>query len=121
MSSNTKSTLKELGKTLLVAFVAFLGSSALLASRLEERVAANREAARQELASAIAVRKAEQQILVADSEQLKAAVRDRLPILKELSKGQADTKEAVARLEVTVSYLAKGQDDIKVQLGNLRK
>jgi len=41
-------------------------------------------------------------------------------VIKESARDSAATKEAVARLEVTVSYLAKGQDEIKSQLGTKR-
>lgn len=119
MGTGTRSTIIEIGRSLAVAAIVAGAGTVLLASRLEERVKANQEEARRELAAAVAVRRAEQAAIVQDNEQLKAAVREMLPVLKELSKDSAATKEAMARLEVTVSYLARGQDEIKEQMRGL--
>ena len=117
MAPQIKNTLAEVLRALLIAGVLSVCSAVVLASRLEERVQANKDSAARDLSAAVAVRRAEQAAIVQDNEQIKTAMREMLPVLKELSKDSAATKEAVARLEVTVSYLAKGQDEIKSQLG----
>ena len=116
MEPPAKSWVSEVVRSLLISGVLVVGSVVVLASKLEERVQNNRDEARRELANAIMVRRAEQAAITQDNEQLKSAIREMLPVLKELSKDSSATKEAMARLEVTVSYLARGQDEIKLQL-----
>ena len=103
-------------QTLVVAGISVVCSTILLASKLEERVSANKDAARTELAAAIAVRKAEQNVLAQDVDSQKAVLREMADMLKGIANGQKITQESVARLEERVSYLAKGQEDIKLQL-----
>ena len=103
-------------QTLVVAGISVVCSTILLASKLEERVAANKDAARTELAAAIAVRKAEQNVLAQDVDSQKAVLREMADMLKGIANGQKITQESVARLEERVSYLAKGQEEIKLQL-----
>lgn len=114
MATATKqNVLAEVGRTLAVAAILSIGTLQVMASRLDERVKANRELAQAELSSAIAVRRAEQQALINDQEQVKEVLKELLPVVKELSKGQSDLKESVARIEVAVNYLTKSQDEIK--------
>lgn len=121
MAPQAKNTIVEIARALIIAGVLSVCSAIVLASRLEERVQANKDAARTELAAAIAVRKAEQNVLAQDVEAQKAVLKDMTEMLKTIANGQKVTQESVARLEERVSYLARGQEDIKVQLNAIRK
>lgn len=88
---------------------------------LEARIETNSTLQTQSLASAVQMRKAEQTAIIADLETTKAILRETLPVLKELAKGNAEAKEALARLEERVKYLAQGQDDIRLQINQIRK
>ena len=110
------SMLWEVGRSLLVALCMVVGSSILLASRLEERVKANREQSERDLAAAVAVRRAEQATLARDVEAQRAVLADMAQMLKSIASGQKVTHDAVIRLEERVSYLAHGQDALRVEL-----
>lgn len=117
MAPHLKNTVTEVVRAVVVAGILTLCSAVVLASRLEERVQANKEEARRELAAAVAVRRAEQAVIVQENEQVKIALREALGVLKDLSKDTSANKEALARMETAIQYLAKGQDEIRVQLG----
>lgn len=121
MAPPAKNTLLEIGRSLAITGILVVGSTVVLASRLEERVKANREAAEKDLAAAITVRRAEQAVIIQNVEAQKAVLKDMTEMLKTIANGQKLTQESVARLEERVSYLAKGQEDIKVQLNTFRK
>ena len=108
-------------QAVIIAAISVACSTILLASKLEERVTANERQARVELASAVAIRKAEQAVISQDVEAQKAVLKDMTEMLKTIANGQKVTQESVARLEERVSYLARGQEDIKVQLNAIRK
>lgn len=110
------SMLWEVGRSLLVALCMVVGSSILLASRLEERVKANREQSERDLVAAVAVRRAEQATLARDVEAQRAVLADMAQMLKSIASGQKVTQDAVIRLEERVSYLAQGQDALRIEL-----
>ena len=120
MTAQAKNLLSGVFQSLIIACIATACSTILLASKLEERVAANREQAKTELDAAISIRKAEQGLISKDVEAQRAILREMAEMLKGIANGQKITQESVARLEERVSYLAKGQEEIKVQL-NFRK
>ena len=120
MTAQTKNLWSGVFQSLIIAGIATACSTILLASKLEERVAANREQAKTELEAAISIRKAEQGLISKDVEAQRAILREMAEMLKVIANGQKITQESVARLEERVSYLAKGQEEIKVQL-NFRK
>ena len=121
MTAQAKNLWSGVFQSLIIAGIATACSTILLASKLEERVAANREQAKTELDAAISVRKAEQIIISKDVDAQRAILREMAEMLKGIANGQKITQESVARLEERVSYLAKGQEDIKVQLNAIRK
>ena len=121
MPPPAKNMLLEIGRSLAITGILVVGSTIVLASRLEERVKANKEAAERDLASAIAVRRAEQSVISQNVEAQKSVLKDMTEMLKTIANGQKVTQESVARLEERVSYLARGQEDIKVQLNAIRK
>ena len=120
MTAQAKNLLSGVFQSLIIAGIATACSTILLASKLQERVAANREQAKTELDAAISIRKAEQGLISKDVEAQRAILREMAEMLKGIANGQKITQESVARLEERVSYLAKGQEEIKVQL-NFRK
>ena len=121
MAPQAKNTIVEIARALIIAGVLSVCSAIVLASRLEERVKANKDAAERDLASAIAVRRAEQSVISQNVEAQKSVLKDMTEMLKTIANGQKVTQESVARLEERVSYLARGQEDIKVQLNAIRK
>ena len=120
MTAQAKNLWSGVLQAVIISAISVACSTILLASRLEERVAANREQAKTELDAAISVRKAEQIIISKDVDAQRAILREMTEMLKGIADGQKITQESVARLEERVSYLAKGQEEIKVQL-NFRK
>ena len=120
MTAQAKNLWSGVLQAVIIAAISVACSTILLASKLEERVAANREQAKTELDAAISIRKAEQGLISKDVEAQRAILREMTEMLKGIANGQKITQESVARLEERVSYLAKGQEEIKVQL-NFRK
>ena len=120
MTAQAKNLWSGVLQAVIIAAISVACSTILLASKLEERVAANREQAKTELDAAISIRKAEQGLISKDVEAQRAILREMAEMLKGIANGQKITQESVARLEERVSYLAKGQEEIKVQL-NFRK
>ena len=121
MTAQAKNLWSGVLQAVIIAAISVACSTILLASKLEERVTANERQARVELASAVAIRKAEQAVISQDVEAQKAVLKDMTEMLKTIANGQKVTQESVARLEERVSYLARGQEDIKVQLNAIRK
>ena len=121
MTAQAKNLWSGVFQSLIIAGIATACSTILLASKLEERVAANREQAKTELDAAISIRKAEQGLISKDVDAQRAILREMAEMLKGIANGQKITQESVARLEERVSYLARGQEDIKVQLNAIRK
>ena len=122
MTANVKNQLLEVVKWLLIPALTALVTATYAVGTfnsdfraLSRQVEANRQEGQKDLANAISVRKADQAVMLADLEATKEILRNTVPILKELSKGQGETKEAVARLEVSVSYLTKSIDELKSQ------
>ena len=122
MAPQAKSTILDLVRWLLLPALSAVVSAAYAVGtfrgdykQLEARIEEHRRANEMSLSTAISVRKADQAAIITDLEATKAILRDTVPILKELSKGQSETKEAVARLEVSVSYLTKSIDEMKNQ------
>ena len=103
-------------QAVIVTAISVAFSLVLLASKLEERVSANERLSRTELGAAVAIRKAEQAAIVQDAESQKAVLREMADMLRKIADGQKITQESVVRLEERVSYLAKGQEDIRLQL-----
>lgn len=103
-------------QAVIVTAISVAFSSVLLAFKLEERVSANERLSRTELGAAVAIRKAEQAAIVQDAESQKAVLREMADMLRKIADGQKITQESVVRLEERVSYLAKGQEDIRLQL-----
>ena len=120
MTAQAKNLWSGVLQAVIIAAISVACSTILLASKLQERVAANREQAKTELDAAISIRKAEQGLISKDVEAQRAILREMAEMLKGIANGQKITQESVARLEERVSYLAKGQEEIKVQL-NFRK
>lgn len=131
MAPQLKSTIGEWSRVLIIPILSGLVTAAFAVGTfksdfkaLENRVEENRLAHISDLSNAISMRKADSRVIeqrITDGENRDAAInsafRDMMIIIKESARDSAATKEAVARLEVTVSYLAKGQDEIKSQLG----
>ena len=121
MTAQAKNLWSGVLQAVIISAISVACSKILLASTLEERVAANERQARTELEAAVSVRKAEQGLISKDVEAQRAILRDMTEMLKTIANGQKVTQESVARLEERVSYLARGQEDIKVQLNAIRK
>lgn len=89
-------------------------------SRLDARVDTEARIAFQGLSNAISVRKAEQAAAIApiiqDVESQKQVMREMAEVLKTLASGQKVTNETMARFDERLTYLAKGQDEIKQSL-----
>lgn len=103
-------------QAVIVTAISVAFSSVLLASKLEERVSANERLSRTELGAAVAIRKAEQVAIVKDAESQKAVLREMADMLRKIADGQKITQESVVRLEERVSYLTKGQEEIRLQI-----
>ena len=116
MTAQAKNLWGGVLQAVIVTAISVAFSSVLLASKLEERVSANERQSRTELGAAVAVRKAEQVAIVKDAESQKAVLREMADMLRKIADGQKITQESVVRLEERVSYLAKGQEDIRLQL-----
>lgn len=116
MTAQAKNLWSGVLQAVIVTAISVAFSSVLLASKLEERVSANERLSRTELGAAVAIRKAEQVAIVKDAESQKAVLREMADMLRKIADGQKITQESVVRLEERVSYLAKGQEDIRLQL-----
>ena len=116
MTAQAKNLWGGVLQAVIVTAISVAFSSVLLASKLEERVSANERQSRTELNAAVAIRKAEQAALVKDAESQKAVLREMADMLRKIADGQKITQESVVRLEERVSYLTKGQEDIRLQL-----
>lgn len=116
MTAQAKNLWGGVLQAVIVTAISVAFSSVLLASKLEERVSANERQSRTELNAAVAVRKAEQVAIVKDAESQKAVLREMADMLRKIADGQKITQESVVRLEERVSYLTKGQEDIRLQI-----
>ena len=116
MTAQAKNLWGGVLQAVIVTAISVAFSSVLLAFKLEERVSANERLSRTELGAAVAIRKAEQAAIVRDAESQKAVLREMADMLRKIADGQKITQESVVRLEERVSYLAKGQEDIRLQL-----
>ena len=116
MTAQAKNLWGGVLQAVIVTAISVAFSSVLLAFKLEERVSANERLSRTELGAAVAIRKAEQAAIVQDAESQKAVLREMADMLRKIADGQKITQESVVRLEERVSYLAKGQEDIRLQL-----
>jgi len=124
MAPQLKHSISEWSRALIIPILSGLVTAAFAIGTfksdfkaLEGRVEENRQVAALDLANAVSMRKTEQHALENQDAMINSAIRDMMIVIKESARDSAATKEAVARLEVTVSYLAKGQDEIKSQLG----
>lgn len=122
MTASAKNQLVEALKWLLIPTLTALATASFAVGTfnsehkaLSNRLESYKSETAKDLSNAISMRKADQAVMLADLEATKSILRDTVPILKELSKGQGETKEAVARLEVSVSYLTKSIDELKSQ------
>ncbi len=127
MAPQLKHSISEWSRILIIPILSGLVTAAFAIGTfksdfkaLEGRVEENRQVAALDLANAVSMRKTEQHALENQDAMINSAIRDMMIVIKESARDSAATKEAVARLEVTVSYLAKGQDEIKSQLGTKR-
>ena len=116
MTAQAKNLWGGVLQAVIVTAISVAFSSVLLASKLEERVSANERQSRTELNAAVAIRKAEQAAIVQDAESQKAVLREMADMLRKIADGQKITQESVVRLEERVSYLAKGQEEIRLQI-----
>ena len=116
MTAQAKNLWGGVLQAVIVTAISVAFSSVLLASKLEERVSANERQSRTELNAAVAIRKAEQAALVKDAESQKAVLREMADMLRKIADGQKITQESVVRLEERVSYLTKGQEEIRLQI-----
>lgn len=124
MAPQLKHSISEWSRALIIPILSGLVTAAFAIGTfksdfkaLEGRVEENRQVAALDLSNAVSMRKTEQHSLENQDAMINSAIRDMMIVIKESARDSAATKEAVARLEVTVSYLAKGQDEIKSQLG----
>lgn len=103
MGTDSKSTLAEVGRLLLLACVPAIFTAVALASRLEERVQANREEARRELVAAVAIRRAEAEARVVPLENAyKAqgeALRELVALARDNAKGNEQVLVRIAKIE----------------------
>lgn len=116
MTAQAKNLWGGVLQAVIVTAISVAFSSVLLAFKLEERVSANERLSRTELGAAVAVRKAEQVAIVKDAESQKAVLREMADMLRKIADGQKITQESVVRLEERVSYLTKGQEEIRLQI-----
>ena len=116
MTAQAKNLWSGVLQAVIVTAISVAFSSVLLASKLEERVSANERQSRTELGAAVAIRKAEQVAIVKDAESQKAVLREMADMLRKIADGQKITQESVVRLEERVSYLTKGQEEIRLQI-----
>lgn len=116
MTAQAKNLWSGVLQAVIVTAISVAFSSVLLAFKLEERVSANERLSRTELGAAVAIRKAEQAAIVQDAESQKAVLREMADMLRKIADGQKITQESVVRLEERVSYLAKGQEEIRLQI-----
>ena len=116
MTAQAKNLWGGVLQAVIVTAISVAFSSVLLASKLEERVSANERQSRTELNAAVAIRKAEQAAIVQDAESQKAVLREMADMLRKIADGQKITQESVVRLEERVSYLTKGQEEIRLQI-----
>ena len=116
MTAQAKNLWGGVLQAVIVTAISVAFSSVLLASKLEERVSANERQSRTELGAAVAIRKAEQAAIVQDAESQKAVLREMADMLRKIADGQKITQESVVRLEERVSYLTKGQEEIRLQI-----
>lgn len=116
MTAQAKNLWSGVLQAVIVTAISVAFSSVLLASKLEERVSANERLSRTELGAAVAIRKAEQVAIVKDAESQKAVLREMADMLRKIADGQKITQESVVRLEERVSYLTKGQEEIRLQI-----
>ncbi len=116
MTAQAKNLWSGVLQAVIVTAISVAFSSVLLAFKLEERVSANERLSRTELGAAVAIRKAEQAAIVQDAESQKAVLREMADMLRKIADGQKITQESVVRLEERVSYLTKGQEEIRLQI-----
>ena len=116
MTAQAKNLWGGVLQAVIVTAISVAFSSVLLAFKLEERVSANERLSRTELGAAVAIRKAEQAAIVKDAESQKAVLREMADMLRKIADGQKITQESVVRLEERVSYLTKGQEEIRLQI-----
>ena len=123
MSTRTKDFLwdmvKVVGASIIGALFGVVVSASTIKSDLravESEVRANKYTAAQDLANAVEMRKKDQALLEQSIKEVLPALKALADGQKESASNQAKTTEAIARLEVTGSYLAKGQDEIKQTL-----
>ena len=123
MSTRTKDFLwdmvKVVGASIIGALFGVVVSASTIKADLrsvENEVRVNKHAAAQDLANAVEMRKKDQALLEQSIKEVLPALKALADGQKESASNQAKTTEAIARLEVTVSYLAKGQDEIKQTL-----
>ena len=116
MTAQAKNLWGGVLQAVIVTAISVAFSSVLLAFKLEERVSANERLSRTELGAAVAIRKAEQAAIVQDAESQKAVLREMADMLRKIADGQKITQESVVRLEERVSYLTKGQEEIRLQI-----
>lgn len=103
MSTQPKSMFGEIARSVLVAGILAGGSAVVLASRIEERVKANKEEARRELAASVAVRKAEMDARCAPIEGAYRtqgeALRELVSLARENAKGNEQLLVRIAKIE----------------------
>jgi len=124
MAPVLKNSVSEIARAVIIARILTACSSVLLASRLDERVKANREAAEISLNAAVALRKADQALLVqkdAEMERslilMQTAQKEVIAIMSGLAKDNAAFREEAIRrlttLDERMGYLVRNLEDLK--------
>jgi hypothetical protein len=124
MAPVLKNSVSEIARAVIIAGILTACSSVLLASRLDERVKANREAAEISLNAAVALRKADQALLVqkdAEMERslilMQTAQKEVIAIMSGLAKDNAAFREEAIRrlttLDERMGYLVRNLEDLK--------
>lgn len=124
MALTFKNTGSEILRAVAIALVLWGGGTLLLASRLDERVKANRETAETALAAAVTLRKADQALLVQKDAELErslllmqTAQKEVIAIMQGLAKDNAAFREEAIRrltsLDERIGYLAQSVNEIK--------
>lgn len=124
MAPALKNTGSEIVRAVAIALVLWCGGTLLLASRLDERVKANRETAETALTAAVTLRKADQALLVQKDAELErslllmqTAQKEVIAIMSGLAKDNASFREEAIRrltsLDARIGYLAESVNEIK--------
>jgi hypothetical protein len=116
--------LGEVVRAVVIAAILSAGSTAVLASRLDERVKSNREAAETSLNAAVALRRADQALLIQKDIELErslllmqTAQKEVVSIMQGLAKDNAAFREEAIRrlttLDERMGYITKNIEELR--------